>query len=107
MPGLTWDGILSAVGTKPAEESIMKIAVARIMAAGLKEAVKGFLSRRGIEVLDLGAYTPQASDYPDYAIAVAEAVLEGKADRGMLLCTTANGMAMAPIVFPAYAPRSA
>jgi glycine hydroxymethyltransferase len=61
----------------------------------LKESVKRYLAGRGIEVVDTGAHTTDASDYPDYAIAVAETVVEGKADRGLLLCTTGNGMAMA------------
>jgi len=60
----------------------------------LKEAVKKFLVGRKVEVLDLGAHTSAPSDYPDYAIAVAEAVVEGKADYGILLCTTGNGMAI-------------
>ena len=60
----------------------------------LKEAVKKFLAGRKVEVLDLGANTTAPSDYPDYAIAVAETVVEGKADYGILLCTTGNGMAI-------------
>ncbi len=66
----------------------------------LKEAVKRFLATRPVEVLDQGAHTPVPSDYPDYAIAVAEAVVEGKADRGILLCTTGNGMSIAANRFP-------
>ena len=61
----------------------------------LKTALKRYLAGRGIEVVDTGAHTTDASDYPDYAIAVSETVVEGKADRGLLLCTTGNGMAMA------------
>ena len=60
----------------------------------LKEAVKTFLAGRGIEVLDMGAHTTEPSDYPDFAIAVAESVIERKADCGILLCTTGNGMAI-------------
>ena len=66
----------------------------------LKEAVKQFLAGRKIEVLDLGAHTAEASDYPDFAVAVAEAVVSGQADAGILLCTTGNGMAMAANRFP-------
>ncbi|MEI6210583.1 MAG: ribose 5-phosphate isomerase B [bacterium] len=70
--------------------------------AGLevKEAVKKLLAGRSIEILDVGAHTAAASDYPDYAIAMAEAILEGKADRGILLCTTGNGMAICANRFP-------
>jgi len=62
----------------------------------LKEAVKRFLAERQIEVLDLGAHAIQTDDdYPDFAVAVAEAVVEGKVDGGILLCTTGHGMAIA------------
>jgi len=66
----------------------------------LKEAVKKFLIGRKVEVLDTGAHTTAPSDYSDYAIAVAEAVVEGKADCGILLCTTGNGMAICANRFP-------
>jgi glycine hydroxymethyltransferase len=66
----------------------------------LKEAVKTFLAGRKDVVLDLGAHTAAPSDYADYAIAVAEAVVEGKADCGILLCTTGNGMAIGANRFP-------
>ena len=61
----------------------------------LKEAVKKLLVGRKVEVLDLGAHTNvPTDDYSDFAIAVTEAVVEGKADYGILLCTTGNGMAI-------------
>lgn len=66
----------------------------------LKETLRQFLAGRKIEVLDLGAHTPEASDYPDFAIAVAEAVATGAAEAGILLCSTGNGMAMAANRFP-------
>ena len=66
----------------------------------LKEAVKNFLVGRQIEVLDTGAFNTAPSDYPDYGIAVAEAVIEGQADLGILLCTTGNGMAICANRFP-------
>jgi ribose 5-phosphate isomerase B len=61
----------------------------------LKEALKEALRQRGHEVVDLGTTSPESTDYPDYARAVAEAVRRGEADRGILVCLTGTGMAMA------------
>lgn len=47
------------------------------------------------EVLDLGAYSRESSDHPDFAVAVARAVVEGEADLGILTCGTGIGMAIA------------
>ncbi|MBM3473887.1 MAG: ribose 5-phosphate isomerase B [Armatimonadetes bacterium] len=56
------------------------------------------------EVLDLGPESPESSDYPDYANAVARAVVEGKADLGVLACGTGIGMAISANKVPgAYA----
>jgi ribose 5-phosphate isomerase B len=55
----------------------------------------GLLTELGHEVTDLGANSPASSDYPDYAIVVAEAVSSGKADRGILICGTGHGMCIA------------
>lgn len=46
----------------------------------------------GHEVLDLGTDGPDPVDYPDYALTVAEAVAEGRADRGVLVCGSAVGV---------------
>jgi len=61
----------------------------------LKEKVLVRLAEMGHEVEDFGTDTTQSCDYPDFAQAVAEAVAEGRADRGLLICTTGIGMAMA------------
>ena len=61
----------------------------------LKERLLGCLAGIGHEVIDFGTDTEQSCDYPDYAHAVAEAVIERRADRGLLICTTGIGMAMA------------
>lgn len=49
----------------------------------------------GHEVLDLGPEGPGSVDYPDFADKVAEAVLQGDADMGILLCGTGMGISMA------------
>ncbi len=60
----------------------------------LKQVVKSWLEEHGYEVDDLGTYDTKSVDYPDYAAAVAHAVAEGKADRGILICGTGIGMSM-------------
>ncbi len=59
-----------------------------------KGAVAGALSEMGCRVLDMGTDSEEPCDYPDFAIKVAEAVREGEADRGVLICGTGAGMAM-------------
>lgn len=61
----------------------------------LKEALKQALLDLGHEVLDLGTNSKDSVDYPDYAEAVGGAVAGGEADRGVLVCGTGLGMAIA------------
>lgn len=61
----------------------------------LKDALLAELARLGHAVLDLGTYSEHPVDYPDYAFAVAEAVLSGAADVGLLLCGSGVGAAVA------------
>lgn len=49
----------------------------------------------GIEVLDLGTGSRESVDYPDYAGLLCRAILEGRAERGLLVCNTGIGMSMA------------
>jgi ribose 5-phosphate isomerase B len=60
----------------------------------VKEAVIGFLQREGHTVLDCGCASAARCDYPDFAVAVAEAVAAGTAERGVLVCGTGIGMAI-------------
>ncbi len=48
----------------------------------------------GIEVKDFGTYSAEPADYPDFAHLVASAVEKGEADYGILICGTANGVAI-------------
>lgn len=48
-----------------------------------------------VEVMDMGPGSDDRVDYPDYAVKVAEAVASGTADRGILVCGTGIGMALA------------
>lgn len=49
----------------------------------------------GMEVLDEGSPGPESVDYPDYAHKVAEAVAEGTADLGIVVCGSGNGVNIA------------
>ena len=60
----------------------------------LKQVVAGHLRGLGHEVLDLGTYDESSTDYPDHARSVAVAITEGKAEQGVLVCGTGQGMAM-------------
>src|SRR5262245_38583639 len=61
----------------------------------LKEAVKSFLVERNHEVLDVGTYSTDPVDYPDYAEAVGAALREDRAERGIILCGSGVGASMA------------
>lgn len=61
----------------------------------LKAAIAAHLRELGHEVDDLGTNGSESVDYPDYAKLVAGRVVEGQADRGILVCGTGQGMAMA------------
>src|SRR5437660_11338754 len=61
----------------------------------LKEDLKAWLISRGYDVVDLGTHSAESVDYPDFAVGVGSAVTAGKADRGVLVCGTGIGMAMA------------
>jgi ribose 5-phosphate isomerase B len=52
------------------------------------------LRGQGQEVEDLGTFGSASVDYPDFALAVARAVADGRADRGLLVCGTGQGVAM-------------
>ena len=66
----------------------------------LKEDLKTWLIGRGYDVVDLGTQSAESVDYPDFAVGVGSAVTAGKADRGILVCGTGIGMAMAANKLP-------
>jgi ribose 5-phosphate isomerase B len=61
----------------------------------LKAAIDEQLGSLGHEVLDVGAFDEKPSDYPDFAEKVGRAVLEGKAERGILICGSGVGASVA------------
>ena len=60
-----------------------------------KEAVKEHLISLGHEVVDCGCFGVESVDYPDFGIAAAELVRDGKVDRGIVICTTGIGISIA------------
>src|SRR6516162_5351418 len=61
----------------------------------LKNAMGDVLRGLGHAVLDIGAFNENPSDYPDFAEAVGRAVLDGKAERGILVCGSGVGVSVA------------
>lgn len=61
----------------------------------LKKTVGELLKKQGHDVLNLGVDSLDPADYPDYARAVAEAVKEGKAERGIMVCGSGVGASVA------------
>jgi ribose 5-phosphate isomerase B len=61
----------------------------------LKERLKRELDRLGVAYRDAGPASADAVDYPDFAHRVAGAVSRGEAERGLLVCGSGQGMAMA------------
>jgi len=61
----------------------------------LKEQIKAAFSPDNLEFIDFGAQSREPCDYPDFAFPVARAVAESEADKGILICSTGNGMAIA------------
>ena len=61
----------------------------------LKETLRQELVAAGYEVLDLGTHGLASVDYPDYAQAMAAALAEGRAHRGLLVCGTGIGISIA------------
>ena len=61
----------------------------------VKDKIRSLLSTNGHEVDDVGACTQESVDYPDFAALVAQKVGRGEVERGILICGTGIGMAIA------------
>ena len=61
----------------------------------LKELVVKVLTEEGYDYHDFGCYTEDSVDYPDVAVKVAEAIVRGEYERGILMCGTGIGMCIA------------
>lgn len=60
-----------------------------------KEQIIEYLKARNIDYIDVGTYTRESCDYPIIAKHVAEKIISGQANRGILVCGTGIGMSMA------------
>jgi len=86
----------TATGTRP-----LRIAIAADHGGvTLKDSLKKWLAGQGLPCTDFGAHSTDPVDYPDYAFQVAKAILEGKFDRGVLICRSGIGMSIAANRFP-------
>ena len=61
----------------------------------LKKEVIAHLEKRGIEVTDVGAYSTESCNYPDYARALCKRIQSGEFERGILVCGTGIGISIA------------
>jgi ribose 5-phosphate isomerase B len=74
----------------------MRVAVAGDHAGfQLKESVKQWLAGAGHAVIDLGTNSTESVDYPDFAAAVGRAIVSGRAERGIVVCGSGAGAAIA------------
>ena len=74
----------------------MKIAIAADHAGfALKEKIRQRLAAEGHELVDFGTDSAESCDYPDFAQPVAGQVARKQVDRGILVCSTGIGMAIA------------
>lgn len=73
----------------------MKIAIGGDHAGyDLKKSLISYLENQNYEVKDMGPYNNESTDYPPFAHVVADAVSDGSAELGILICGSANGVAM-------------
>lgn len=66
----------------------------------LKDSLKKFLEERKMEFLDVGTFSADSVDYPDFAMLAAEKVSHGDYDRGILICGSGIGMCIVANKFP-------
>jgi ribose 5-phosphate isomerase B len=59
-----------------------------------KEILRAKLADEGYEVINFGTDSPASVDYPDFVHPVCDAILNGNAQKGILLCGSANGVAI-------------
>lgn len=79
----------------------MKIAIGSDHAGfELKEEVRRYIADLGHEVLDVGAFNTEPSDYPDFAEYVGRALHAKNADRGILICGSGVGVSVAANKMP-------
>lgn len=74
----------------------MKIAIGNDHGAvEYKDIIKAMLTEEGHEVIDCGTNSTDSCDYPDYAKAVADKVVSGEVEKGIVICGTGIGISIA------------
>jgi RpiB/LacA/LacB family sugar-phosphate isomerase len=66
----------------------------------LKKVVSLLLDEENLDVIDVGSYNTDPVDYPDYAEAIGLAIMEGRADRGVIICGSGVGASVAANKLP-------
>lgn len=66
----------------------------------LKEEIKKHLEKSGFDYIDFGTDSTESVDYPDFAVKVAEAVISGECERGILCCGTGIGVSISANKIP-------
>lgn len=66
----------------------------------LKEKIKNFLQEKNYQVLDVGCYSCESVDYPEYAAKAIEKILNKEVEYGVLICGTGMGMSIFANRFP-------
>jgi ribose 5-phosphate isomerase B len=66
----------------------------------LKEELKNYIKSLGFEPVDLGTFSENSVDYPDYGVLIAERISKGEMEKGILVCGTGIGMSIVANKFP-------
>ncbi|MBO0857274.1 MAG: ribose 5-phosphate isomerase B [Chloracidobacterium sp.] len=66
----------------------------------MKKVVSRLLEEENLDVIDVGSYNTDPVDYPDYAEAIGLAIMEGRADRGVIICGSGVGASVAANKLP-------
>ena len=75
---------------------MMKIAIGNDhTAVDMREAVSAHLKERGFEVVEVGSFSRESSNYPEFGEKVARTVVSGEADLGIAICGTGVGISIA------------
>ena len=79
----------------------MKIAIGSDHAGvALKKTLSDFLGTLGHEIVDVGTNSPEPVDYPDYAEKVGRSIIDGRAERGIMICGSGVGASVAANKMP-------
>ena len=82
-------------------EAILRYAIGGDHAGfGLKTEVTQLLQASQVQVFDCGTHSSNACDFPDFAEAVAKEIIQGRVDRGILVCGSGVGVSVAANKFP-------